>query len=663
MLVMFRLISVTLVLINSHHNGFTAAENYYLSRIQTFQLSLGVSSQFCSWHNFWNISSRHFDTARAVCTVTLSSSGTQLETEKLATILTGINDILNIPIILFQDKVETSAHNVTNNILTSDVRFSPSYGFLIVSEDVNDVFKYTETSERLWRPDVSLLILIIQKTIGSSSDKTVLNAQYLDLFKSLWIRHQTGKVFIFVKSVNRCEDEILYYNPYVETNANERGQMYKEVFTGAVDGYFPGGIWNLHGSSLHISMYQSQVTAMKELGSDTDRNYGGRDGLVLQELAKHMNFSPNIISDNVNSYESSNGRLIRTMKAIASGEVEIAMNSVFMKVWHSVDIEYVTPVTHFGKICVLVPRAERIPVWISLFHCFSITLWATLIGTYILSTIFWHVLTKHSFPHESRRDIRWTTSLTDVLTIFLPASFGKIFLFHNQSARMFAASCMLFSIVMTCLWQGALFNTLKNPLHGKDIDTLEELDESGLPIFTMEQTLYDLFDLIDIPTTKRLSKRFRLTNFPHSLDLILQIADQRNFSLLLSLIEIETLLSTYPINTRLVHCVQECPMIYFSSYMVPKGSPYLKDINTIVGRLFEAGLIRKWYYDALHEIFLPIRLMSAGSGMEDFIQKEFSLTDLLIAFVVLTFGLCLSALALLMELCLRKLQHLSLRIM
>lgn len=227
---------------------------------------------------------------------------------------------------------------------------------------------------------------------------------------------------------------------------------------------------------------------------------------------------------------------------------------------------------------------------------------------------------------------------------------------------MFLASCMFFSIVMTCLWQGALFNRLKSPLHYKDIDTLEELDESGLPIFTMEQALYDLFDLIDTPTTQRLSKRLTLTNFPHSVDLIEQVADHRNFSLLLSLIEIETLLDTYPINTRLLHCVQECPIIYFSSYMVPKGSPYLKDINTIVGRLFESGLIRKWYYDAIYEIFLPIRLEYAGSGTEYSKQKEFSLRDLVIAFVVLIFGYGLSGLALLIEFCLRKFQHLSRRI-
>jgi hypothetical protein len=651
------------MLIISHHNGFIAAENYYLSKIQSFQSSLGVSSHFCSWHNFWNVSSRHFYAARAVITVTLSSSGTQLETENLATLLTGMNNILNIPVILFDDTVGTSAYNVTRDTLLPDVRFSTSYAFLIVSEDVNDVFKYTETSERLWRPDVSLLTLIIQRATGNSSEETVLNAQYSDLFKNLWIRHQTGKVFIFVKKLNKCEDEILYYNPFVEANVYERGQVYKYASTGAVDRYFLDGVWNLHGSSLHISMYQLQVTAIKEAINNTENNsacnYRGRDGLVLKELAKHMNFTPNVTSDNVNSFESSDGRLSRPLKDIENGDVDIVMNSVFMKVLHSVDIEYVTPVTHFGKICVVVPRADRIPVWVSLFRCFSVVLWATLIGTYILSTICWHILTKHSFPHQSHRDIHWTTSLTEVLNIFLPTCFVNIFPFRNQSERMFLASCMFFSIVMTSIWQGALFNKLKSPLHYKDIDTLEELDESGLPIFAMEEALYDLFDLIDTPTTKRLSKRLTLTDFPHSLDLIQQVADHRNFSLLLSLIEIETLLDTYPINTRLLHCVQECPIIYFSSYVVPKGSPYLKDINTIVGRLFESGLIRKWYYDAIYEIFLPIRLEFGGLSFEDSKQKEFSLRDLLVAFLVLILGCGLSGLVLLIEFCLRKFQHLS----
>ncbi|GFG31020.1 hypothetical protein Cfor_05045 [Coptotermes formosanus] len=667
MLVMYHLISVTLILTICHQNRLTAAENY-LSRIERSWISLDVSSDFCSWHNFWNISPRHFYAARTVFIIVLSSSGIRLQTENLAKLLTGINNILNIPIILFDDTVGSSAYDVRRNMFLSDVRFNSSYAFLIVSEHVSGVFKYTETSVRLWRRDVSLLILIIQRESGHSSDKTLLNVQYSDLFKNLWIQHQTNKVFLFVKLFNKCQDEIWYYDPFVEGNDSERGQVYKLKFTGAIDRYFLKGVSNLRGYSLHVSMFPSPITAIEEVVNNTEYNssskYRGRDGLVLKELAKHMNFTPNMVRpDSNNSFEFSDGSLTGPLKYIANGDVDIAMNSVFMKVFHSVDIEYVTPVTHFGKICVLVPRAPKIPVWMLLFRCLSVTLWTTLIGTYIVSTICWHMLTKRSFIRQSHRDVHWATSLTDVLNIFMPTCFAKIFSLRNQSERIFVASCMFSSIVITSAWQGALFDRLKNPIYYKDIDTLEELDESGLPIFTMEEILYDIFDRIDTPTTRQLSKRFRVTNFPHSFDLIQQLADHRNFALLLSLIEIETLLDTYPINTHLLHCVQECPMIYFSSYMVPRGSSYLKDINTIVGRLFEGGLIRKWYYDAIYETCLPIRLRSANRGIGDFKQKRFSLNDLLIAFMVLIFGLGLGALVLLMEFFLCKCQHLARRIM
>jgi hypothetical protein len=659
---MHSLISVLFILINTHQNAFIGAENY-LSRIQGSWSSLSLSSEFCSWHGFWNISSRHFYATRAVFIIVLSSAGIHLESEGVVTLLKGMNSILDVPVILYQDVFGTSTYNVTRNICLSDVRFRKNYGFLIVSEDVNGVFKYVETSERLWRPDVSLLILIIQGANENSSDKTVSPVEYLDIFKNLWSRHQTSNVFLVVKFLNKCEDDILYYDPFVEGNVTERGQMYKFTFTEAVDRYSVNGFWNLRGYSLRVSVFPTLITAVGDVVSNTEykhfRKFRGRDGLVLEELTKHMNFSPVITTPgSLHSFEFSDGQLTGPLKDIANGDVDFAMNSAFMRVFHSVDIEYVTPVTHFGKICVLVPRASRMPLWISLFYCLTLTLWATLFGTYIVSAILWHILRKYSFSRQSQKDIHWSTSLTDVLNIFIPTCFVKIFSFQNQSERIFVASCMFSSIIITCAWQGALFNRLKNPVYYNDIDTLEELDASGLPIFTMEEMLYDIFELIDTPATKKLSKRFRVTTLPDSLDLIQQVASHRNFSLLLSLIQIETVLDTYPINTRLLHCVQECPIVYFFSYMVPKGSPYLKDINTVVGRLYEAGLVCKWYYDTIYETFLPARFQSAGSDVDDPKQKEFSLRDLLTAFVVLLFGFGLGVLVLLIELCLSKYQRL-----
>jgi hypothetical protein len=45
----------------------------------------------------------------------------------------------------------------------SAARFGASHALQIVSEDADNVFKHAETSERLWRSDVPILIFLIEK--------------------------------------------------------------------------------------------------------------------------------------------------------------------------------------------------------------------------------------------------------------------------------------------------------------------------------------------------------------------------------------------------------------------------------------------------------------------------------------------------------------------
>jgi len=649
------------VVINFVQNGLVAAENA-LSVTRTSRYPHDASSPiFYSGDHFWNISSRHFSTARVVFVIMLSSSEIQLETERMAPLLVGMHHILNTPIILCEEIVGTFGNNVTSKMFSSAGRYETSYAFVIVTEDVNHILKYLETSQRLWRPDVSLLILLIQT--NDCSDKTVSTVEYSHVFKYLWEGHQTCNVILFVKSMSKCDDETFFYNPYTEINGNsERGQVYKDMDERGIHEFFQSMSSNLHGYLLRVSMFPYVVTAIEIVKNDTEGSsykYRGRDGLILDVLAKYMNFTPYVMlpSDNIfSSIEFANGTVTGPLKDIADGEADIAMNSVFLKVSYVAHIDHITPVIHFGKMCVLVPKALRVPVWVSLFRCFSIVLWAVLIVTYILSAIFLHALRTFSFSHQSHEHMRWSTSLSHILNIFLSIPFIKIFTFTVQSQRMFVTSCMLFSIVVTCVFQGSLFNKLKNPVYSKDIDTLEELDESGLPIFALDEDLHDVFDLIDTPTAKRLSKRF--TVYEGSDDKVNQTAYHRNSSVLLSLIFIEMSFKTYPMLPHLVHRVEECPMTYFSSYMVPKGSPYLKRINTLFARMFEAGLSYKWYNDAIYEKYLPLHLRFANSYFQDPRQSPFSFTDLLIAFIFLIFGFSLSGAVLFIEYYLNKHQHL-----
>jgi hypothetical protein len=608
---------------------------------------------FDSGDVFFNISSRHFHSSRVLFIIFLRTSQIRHKMESLATMLMGIHCILDIPIILFEDTVGISEQNATKNILsTSATLFGSTYSLLVVSEDIDNVFKYAETSGRLWRSDIAILILLVKETVDNCSGESISTVECSNLFKYLWNLHQTANVIVFVKSLNSFGDEILLYDPFVEMAGSSRGQIYKYSYIEAVD-IVENCNLNMHGYPLRVVMFPSEVTAVKICLNDAEGNssctFRGRDGLTLGELAKYMNFTAHVAppSDNVlNSVEYANGTVTGPLRDITKREVDIAMNSRNMKISHVADVDYVTPVTHFGMMCLLAPKAPKVPMLASLFRCFSIALWVNLLLTYILSAILWHSFRKFTSSDQLQKHLHWRTTMSDVLNIFLPTLFTKIASFHNNSQRIFVASCLLFNIVITTVFQGHLFDILKNPLYCKDIDSLEELDQSGLPIITTFEYLYDVFDVIGTPTGRRLSKRLSIFTFTD--EELLEIIHKGNSSILMSLIGIELLFATNPKHGHLVHLVQECPAAYFQSYMVPRGSPYLKAINTLVARIFEAGLTFKWYYDGLYENYLPRYILSANSDVH-LRQKAFSLRDIFVAFIILNSGLILSGIVFLIE--------------
>ncbi|KAJ4448330.1 hypothetical protein ANN_10345 [Periplaneta americana] len=135
---------------------------------------------------------------------------------------------------------------------------------------------------------------------------------------------------------------------------------------------------------------------------------------------------------------------------------------------------------------------------------------------------------------------------------------------------------MLFSIVLTCAFQAAFFKLLKIPVFKEDIDTLEDIDKSGLPIVAFSAELQDAFDLIDTPTTNRLSQRLILDNT--DIDFVHCVAKYRNVSVFMSLIAATAYLQIYPGYPYLIHIADECPGAFYQSLKYPV---YGKDINTL----------------------------------------------------------------------------------
>lgn len=97
----------------------------------------------------------------------------------------------------------------------------------------------------------------------------------------------------------------------------------------------------------------------------------------------------------------------------------------------------------------------------------------------------------------------------------------------------------------------------------------------------------------------------------------------------------------------LIHVVKECPRSYTIGYLMPHRSIFLEMINKNVLRFLEAGLITKWFNDAM-DIFK----LQSGLKNREFIQPntiQLTLEHLQMAFIVLAIGVGLSVIVLIVE--------------
>lgn len=102
-----------------------------------------------------------------------------------------------------------------------------------------------------------------------------------------------------------------------------------------------------------------------------------------------------------------------------------------------------------------------------------------------------------------------------------------------------------------------------------------------------------------------------------------------------------------------VHVVRECVGVYAQSYIVTRKWPLLGQVDDIVARLLEAGLLEHWRRATLDKFVAACHVVNGDLGDVTRAYKALTVKDLGLAFNVLTVGLVLSFACLVLE-CLVK---------
>jgi hypothetical protein len=196
---------------------------------------------------------------------------------------------------------------------------------------------------------------------------------------------------------------------------------------------------------------------------------------------------------------------------------------------------------------------------------------------------------------------------------------------------------------------------MTKPYYYPDINTLEQLDASGLSIYTKAPSLTDTFGSAQInstvstsdisPTMDRLSRRVKVA--VGKINLLSVTSTERNVAVLQRKTHDEyvRLLHKYRATdgSFLLHVVRECPRQYLLGYLVPRGSPYLPYIDKVIAELVEAGIVEHWKKNTP-----PSNDTDDGFGATNLTKiadvntknpKVFSIKDLQLAFYILVVGL------------------------
>lgn len=62
------------------------------------------------------------------------------------------------------------------------------------------------------------------------------------------------------------------------------------------------------------------------------------------------------------------------------------------------DIEYMFPY-YFDKLCVISPKALRIPEWMAIFKCFSATVWVSILVVNCVCGLCWVLLKRTNIDY------------------------------------------------------------------------------------------------------------------------------------------------------------------------------------------------------------------------------------------------------------------------
>ncbi|XP_017045681.1 uncharacterized protein LOC108091156 [Drosophila ficusphila] len=463
--------------------------------------------------------------------------------------------------------------------------------------------------------------------------------------RQLWILHKIYNRFFLTR------DGVWIYDPF-KTRDSSFGRLVRYFGSEPLDKLL---FHDMAGYPLRIQMFKSVYTR-PEIDKDTGLLTGvtGADFLVAQMLRERMNFTMLLQQPDKNYFgeRSANGTYNGAIGSIINDGLDICLTGFFVKDYLVQQYMDFSVAVYDDELCIYVPKASRIPQSILPIFAMGYDMWLGFVLTAFACALVWLTLRminlklriqspgdRHLFGQALAIVVDTWVVWVRVNLSHLPASYAE---------RMFIGSLCLVSVIYGAIIESSLATVYIHPLYYKDINTMQELDDSGLRVvYKYSSMADDLFFSETSPLFASLNNKL-LWNRNLRADVTEEVATYRSkagVSRYTSLI----LESSRFILLRQIWVVPECPKYYTISYVMPRDSPWEDAVNALLLRMLSAGLIVKWIHDEKSTVDIKMRSSILEANAESELVRVLTIGDLQLAFYVVVGGNLLAFLGFFLE--------------
>ncbi|EEZ99874.1 hypothetical protein TcasGA2_TC002656 [Tribolium castaneum] len=495
------------------------------------------------------------------------------------------------------------------------------------------------------------LVTFFNGSYNMCAEKRVLYSIFVlkDQFGQDFVRQLLVKLwtkFQVLNAVLYFSENLYIYKPFRKTL---RSWGVINVYKIRKERIFLNALKNLEGYPLRVKALFRFPTALTGIPENMKNDpihtklykysgFSGVDGNVLGEMAKQMNFSVMLINKKQRNFGKTvtKGWLTGSLGYVVYDLVDLVANGMFVTDHENVNFEY-TCVYFHDKISVVAPKAARIPQWLAIFKCFQWQTWISFIFTCGVSLLF-------CFLVVTKRRVKNTLVDTFLLLVFDSDKIHKV-----KDKNLFLASCLLFNSIVIFTLQGNLVTYFSTKSYYSDINSLKELDKSGLGISTSLPVFHNYGNSTLIKNLHgKVTNKYRVSMKQAAFGKNVVALERGKDAKLLTLLYVDAE------GNPLLHISREAVISYYLSFMVPQGSPYLPQFNFLIMGFFESGLVEKWYNDIAASITTSFKFRYTG---DERVLKPFSLHDVQSAFIILGIGLSVAILFFVYEITATKLRN------